>query len=198
MTDPVIQPPLRLGLVFFHRYDEAIMRRLVKSFASGRSPWVVVDAPPIHALFLNCGTRSGDREDIALLRLAVDAERATRRRFGDALPQMALRKPLRPLEVRLVLEMAAASLVPEHVESVLPHTRPGGARDAGPTSRPMPGVTGPVTRSAPAAPRLPTAPQLPVSAQLPVSQQRPVTPRVPAGPGTLREPPHDDPRSTRR
>jgi hypothetical protein len=105
---------------------------------------------------------------------------------------MALRKPLRPLEVRLVLEMAAASLVPEHVESVLPHTRPGGARDNGPMSRPMPGVTGPVTRSAPAAPRLPTAPQLPVSAQ------RPVTPRVPAGPGTLREPPHDDPRSTRR
>jgi hypothetical protein len=124
MYVPAIQPPLRLGLIFFSRFDEDIIRRLVRSFASPRMPWIVAEEPPLHALFMGRGARLHDSPDIALLRLAVDAEAATRRRFGDALPQMALRKPLRPLEVRLVLEMAAASLVPEYVEGVLPNTRP--------------------------------------------------------------------------
>lgn len=118
-----IEPPLRLGLLFFSRVDEEIIRRLVARFASARMPWVVVERAPVHALFMARGPRRTDGDD-AILRLACEAERSTRRRYGDALPPMSLRKPLRPLEVRLVLEMAAASLLPEHVEAVMPHTRP--------------------------------------------------------------------------
>lgn len=40
------------------------------------------------------------------------------------MPPIALRKPLRPSHLKIVLEMAAASLVPEHVAGLLPQTRP--------------------------------------------------------------------------
>jgi hypothetical protein len=124
MNIPTLEPPLRLGLVFFGAAEEADLRAMVRALASARMPWVVVDHAPVHALLLARGTRAGDSEDLALLRLGAEAERATRRRYGDALPQMALRKPLREVELRLVLEMAAASLLPDHVEAVTPHTRP--------------------------------------------------------------------------
>lgn len=121
-----ITPPLRLGLVFFDAAEARALQTAVASLASEQLPWQVVGAPPYHALLLARGPRSDDAQDLAVLRLSSDAERVAVTRYGDALPPLALRKPLQPLQLRLVLEMAAASLIPEHVAAVSPQTRPQG------------------------------------------------------------------------
>jgi hypothetical protein len=75
-------------------------------------------------MLLARGPRASDAQHLAVLRLTADAERYAVARYGDAMPAMALRKPLQPMQLRVVLEMAAASLVPEHVAAVSPQTRP--------------------------------------------------------------------------
>lgn len=124
MKSWTIEPPLRLGLAFFSEEDERFVRALVVSMASDALPWVVVDAAPIHALLLARGTRRRDADDAAILLLAADAAAVATQRYGDAMPPIALRKPLRPSHLKIVLEMAAASLVPEHVAGLSPQTRP--------------------------------------------------------------------------
>lgn len=124
MPIALLRPPLRLGLVFFDAADERALRAVVHWAASDQLPWVVVDERPFHALLLARGARSDDPDDLAVMRLSADAEATARRLYGDAMPPMALRKPLQPMHVRIVLEMAAASLIPEYVEAHSPHTRP--------------------------------------------------------------------------
>lgn len=124
MRPSPIAPPLRLGLAFFSEADERFVRALVTSMASDALPWVVVDRVPVHALLLARGPRRRDADDAAILLLAADAAAQATRLYGDAMPPIALRKPLRPSHLKIVLEMAAASLVPEHVAAVLPQTRP--------------------------------------------------------------------------
>lgn len=92
--------------------------------ASDALPWVVVDEAPLHALLLGRGLRRHDADGAAVLRLGADAAAAATRLYGDAMPPIALRRPLRPSHLRIVLEMAAASLVPEHLAGLLPQTRP--------------------------------------------------------------------------
>ncbi len=124
MTLPVLAPPLRLGLVFFDDEDERALRAIVNWAASSQLPWIVVDERPFHALLMARGPRRDDPDDLAVFRLGADAEALARRAHGDAMPPMALRKPLQPMHVRIVLEMAAASLIPDHIQSMSPHTRP--------------------------------------------------------------------------
>lgn len=124
LTLPVLAPPLRLGLAFFNAEDERALRAIVNWAASAQLPWIVVDERPFHALLLARGPRRDDPEDLAVFRLSADAESAARRMHGDAMPPMALRKPLQPMHVRIVLEMAAASLIPDHIHALSPHTRP--------------------------------------------------------------------------
>lgn len=121
---PVLAPPLRLGLVFFESEDERALRAIVNWAASAQLPWMVVDERPFHALLMARGPRRDDPEDLAVFRLSADAEALARRTHGDAMPPMALRKPLQPMHVRIVLEMAAASLIPDHIQALSPHTRP--------------------------------------------------------------------------
>lgn len=121
---PVLAPPLRLGLVFFEADDARAVQAIVNWLASEQLPWRVVDERPYHALLLGRGPRASDPQHLAVLRLAHDAERLAVDRFGDAMPPMALRKPLQPMHLRIVLEMAAASLIPEHVAAVSPITQP--------------------------------------------------------------------------
>jgi hypothetical protein len=128
MSVTMLRPPLRLGLVFFDSADQRALRAVVNWCASEQLPWIVVDERPYHALLLARGTRHEDPDDLAVMRLGADAESTARRIYGDAMPPMALRKPLQPMHVRIVLEMAAASLIPEHVEAHSPQTRPR-ARD---------------------------------------------------------------------
>lgn len=124
MRPSTIEPPLRLGLAFFSDEDERFVRALVVSMASEMLPWVVVDDAPVHALLLARGLRRRDADDAAILLLSADAAAEATRLYGDAMPPIALRKPLRPSHLKIVLEMAAASLVPEHVAGLLPQTRP--------------------------------------------------------------------------
>ncbi|MCK7501980.1 MAG: hypothetical protein MZW92_77555 [Comamonadaceae bacterium] len=98
--------------------------RCVNWLASEQLPWQVVDERPYHALLLARGARASDAQHLAVLRLSADAERYAIDRYGDAMPAMALRKPLQPMQLRVVLEMAAASLIPEHVAAASPQTRP--------------------------------------------------------------------------
>jgi hypothetical protein len=67
------------------------------------------------------GTRRSDPVEFAVLRLSHDAERAARTLYGDAMAPMALRKPLHPMHLRVALEMAAANLIPEHIDGLTPH-----------------------------------------------------------------------------
>jgi hypothetical protein len=134
MTFAALYPPLRLGLVFFEPVDERALRAIVNWAASNQLPWMVADERPYHALLLARGPRSDDPPDLAVFRLAVDAENLARRKHGDAMPPMALRKPLQPMHVRIVLEMAAASLIPDHVENMSPHTRPRLSEALSPTT----------------------------------------------------------------
>lgn len=124
MKPATIEPPLRLGLAFFGEDDERFVRALVTSMASDVLPWVVADEAPVDALLLARGLRRRDAEDAAILLLGADAAATATRLYGDAMPPIALRKPLRPSHLKIVLEMAAASLVPEHVAGLLPQTRP--------------------------------------------------------------------------
>lgn len=124
MRPSTIEPPLRLGLAFFGDEDERFVRALVVSMASETLPWVVADDAPVHALLLARGLRRRDADDAAILLLGADAAAQATRLYGDAMPPIALRKPLRPSHLKIVLEMAAASLVPEHVAGLLPQTRP--------------------------------------------------------------------------
>lgn len=124
MTFPFLSPPLRLGLVFFDAGDERALRAIVDWAACSQLPWVVSDEGPYHALLLARGPRRHDAPDLAVFRLAAEAERTARYAHGDAMPPMALRKPLQPMHLRIVLEMAAASLIPEYIEAVSPQTRP--------------------------------------------------------------------------
>lgn len=119
-----LAPPLRLGLVFFDEADTRAVQAIVHWLASDQLPWRVVTEGPMHALLLARGPRAKDAQHLAVLRLTVDAEAAAIQRYGDAMPPMALRKPLQPMHLRIVLEMAAASLIPEHIAATSPHTRP--------------------------------------------------------------------------
>ena len=117
-------PQLRLALVFFTEEDLVIARELVRTLHSELLPWVVVDEPPFEAMLLGRGPRSADPDELAIMRLSVGAERSARLEFGDAMPPIALRKPLQPAHLKMVLEMGAASLIPEHIARLSPQTRP--------------------------------------------------------------------------
>jgi len=119
-----VAPPLRLGLAFFDEADARAVHAIVNWLASEQLPWQVVDERPFHAMLLARGPRASDAQHLAVLRLTADAERYAIARYGDSMPPMALRKPLQPMQLRVVLEMAAASLIPEHVAAVSPQTRP--------------------------------------------------------------------------
>lgn len=124
LFDHQIDPPLRLGLIFFDVADERAIRAIVAWLATERLPWIVADERPHHALLLAHGPRRGADPDRAVLRLASDAEFSARLSYGDAMPPLTLRKPLQPMHLKIGLEMAAASLIPEQVEALGPQTRP--------------------------------------------------------------------------
>jgi hypothetical protein len=117
-------PQLRLALIFFTEEDMAVARELVRTMHSELLPWVVVDEAPFEAMLLGRGPRAFDPEELAIMRLSADAERFARRAYGDAMPPIALRKPLQPAHLKMVLEMGAASLIPEHIARLSPQTRP--------------------------------------------------------------------------
>lgn len=128
-TPPItLAPPLRLGLMFFDEADARAVKAIVNWVSSEQLPWRVVDERPFHAVLFERGPRLTDPAHLAVLRLAADAEQLAIRAYGDAMPPMALRKPLQLMHLRIVLEMAAASLIPEYVAAASPQTQGRGAR----------------------------------------------------------------------
>ncbi len=117
-------PQLRLVLFFFSQEDVVIARELVRTIRSVALPWVVVEDGPFEAMLLSRGPRIADPDELAIMRLSAEAERFARRNYGDAMPPIALRKPLHPMHLKMVLEMGAASLIPEYVAQHSPETRP--------------------------------------------------------------------------
>jgi hypothetical protein len=117
-------PRLRLGLLFFDQADGKIVREMVRRLAGDLVPWTVVDGQPYDALLMARGPRRADPGDLALFRLGADVQRKMRRERIDPMPTIALRMPLRMSHLKIVLEMATASLLPDHVERLMPHTRP--------------------------------------------------------------------------
>ncbi|HTT11149.1 MAG TPA: hypothetical protein VMG60_09690 [Burkholderiaceae bacterium] len=117
-------PRLRLALIFFTEEDMVIARELVRTMHSELLPWVVVERPPFEAVLFGRGPRAADPDELAIMRLSSDAERFARRSYGDAMPPIAMRKPLQPAHLKMVLEMGAASLIPEHIARLSPQTRP--------------------------------------------------------------------------
>jgi hypothetical protein len=123
-------PLLRLGLFFFDEPDVKALRAFIDSLRSDRLPWVIADDRPFDALLLARGPRAADAEHLAVLRLSADAESMARTNYGDAMPPIALRKPFNPMHLRMVLEMAAASLIPHHIEGLYSITQPRAPQSA--------------------------------------------------------------------
>lgn len=99
MTDV---PLLRLALQGFTPAEAAILREMVQSIAAG---WVVVEDGLIHGMLLARGSREGDPEHSAVLRVnlgARPAERANERRMEP----LFLRKPIREATLRVALQAA--------------------------------------------------------------------------------------------
>ena len=111
-------------MLFFDQPDSNIVREMVRRLASDLLPWTVVDGHPYDAVLLARGPRGKDPDDLALFRLSADAMRRLRRAGIDPMPTIALRHPLRMSHLKIVFEMATASLIPDHIERLMPHTQP--------------------------------------------------------------------------
>jgi hypothetical protein len=123
-THTVRFPRLRLGLLFFEPSEANVVREMVRRVSSELVPWTIVDVAPYDALLLARGPRRADPENVSLFRLSARAVRKARRPSAERMPTIALRRPLRMQHLKIVLEMATAELLPDHVERLMPHTRP--------------------------------------------------------------------------
>jgi hypothetical protein len=99
---------LRLGL---HGFAEDEAHAIKSMVAACRSAWTAADATPLHALLLARGTRVGDPENLAVLRVRIDPRRV-RRDFGERRMQpLMLRKPIREAALRVALDAARTRLL---------------------------------------------------------------------------------------
>ncbi|MEG1833359.1 MAG: hypothetical protein RR240_08460 [Burkholderiaceae bacterium] len=95
-------PLLRLALQGFTPAEAAILSDMVHAAALG---WSVADTAPIHAMLLARGSRDGDPEHAAVLRVNLGyrpVPRANERRMEPLL----LRKPIREATLRMALKAA--------------------------------------------------------------------------------------------
>jgi len=95
-------PLLRLALQGFTPAEVAILREMVGTCAVG---WTVTDAHPIHAVLLARGSRDGDPEHSAVLRVNLGS-RPTTREGERRLAPLTLRKPIREATLRVALQAA--------------------------------------------------------------------------------------------
>lgn len=122
-----LTPPFGLGLLFFDDVAARVVKAIVRWVASEQLPWRVVDERPFHALLLERGPPASDPRHLAVFRLAADAKLLVARPHGDSMPPMTIRKPLQLMHLRIVLESAASSLIPEYVARMSPRTVSHGA-----------------------------------------------------------------------
>ncbi len=100
------QPPLRLALQGFAPAETAILSEMVEAAALG---WTVVDSPPLHAVLLARGSREGDPEQFAVLRVNL-GHRPVLRDHERRLAPLTLRKPIRSATLRVALQAARTRL----------------------------------------------------------------------------------------
>jgi hypothetical protein len=99
---------LRLTLAGFgagESDDIAVMLRVVSSSAL---PWMLVNSPPYDAVLLARGTREGDADKVAVLRVASEMIGRTGI-VRDPLP-LLLPRPIQESTLKLALEAAVARL----------------------------------------------------------------------------------------
>lgn len=103
MSEP---PRLRLVLQGFTPAEAQILRDLV---AQSTASWIVTDTVPIHAMLLAQGTRDGDPEHCAVLRVNLGRRPEERGREQRMAP-LLLRKPIRAATLRVALDAARSRL----------------------------------------------------------------------------------------
>lgn len=108
MTTRPDEPVLRLGL---HGFPDEEAHAIKAMVAACRSAWTAADATPLHALLLARGTRVGDPDHLAVLRVSIDPRRV-REDFGERrMEPLVLRKPIREAALRVALEAARSRLL---------------------------------------------------------------------------------------
>lgn len=102
---------LRLGLLFFDEKDTSALRASVAALRPEHAAWTVADEAPYDALLLARGTRTGDAEDVAVLRLSAAAEAKFSGAARGVVPSpIALPKPFDVGRLREALEQLARRL----------------------------------------------------------------------------------------
>lgn len=98
--------PLRLALHGFMPAEAAILSDMVHAAAMG---WSVADAVPIDAVLLARGSREGDPEHSAVLRVKLD-HRPLPASNERRMEPLLLRKPIRVATLRMALTAARTRL----------------------------------------------------------------------------------------
>lgn len=98
---------LRLGISGFDPQQAEQIRAIVQSMGDG---WTLAEHTPLHALLLARGTRPGDPEHSAVLRVAADRKRAPEAGGEPRLEPLWLRKPIRASTLRVALAAAQARI----------------------------------------------------------------------------------------
>jgi hypothetical protein len=103
MTE-VFHRNLRLGLSGFSPQDAGQIAAMVQSLWTPQTPWVVSAEAPVDGLLLARGTRPGDPEHSAVLRLNLSSKPVNPRDAERRLRPIVLRKPIRTATLRVALE----------------------------------------------------------------------------------------------
>jgi hypothetical protein len=99
-------PPLRLGVLGFSEDEVAELRAMVQTLGAR---WTMAETTPLHALLLARGTRVGDPDDHAVLRVRLDPRRLEA--LGEhRLEPLLLRRPIRRSTLQVALEAACTRL----------------------------------------------------------------------------------------
>ncbi len=101
---------LRLGLSGFSAQDADEIAAMVQSLWAPRAPWAVSAEAPVDAVLLARGTRPGDPEHSAVLRVNLSSKPVDGRDAERRLEPLMLRKPIRTAALRVALEAAFARI----------------------------------------------------------------------------------------
>jgi len=111
MSGAAVHRNLRLGLSGFSGQEEAELAAMVQALWTPQLPWVVSMEVPVDALLLARGTRPGDPEHLAVLRVNLGSKPAIKPRDVERrLEPLLLRKPVRSASLRVALDAALARL----------------------------------------------------------------------------------------
>ena len=111
MIEPPFHRALRLGLLGFpDREAQDEVAQMVRGLWTPQAPWIVSNEAPVDALLLWRGTRVGDPEDAAVLRVNLHRSDSSRRDSDRRMEPLFVRRPLRQPALRVALDAAFARI----------------------------------------------------------------------------------------